>query len=155
MSRPGCLLALILGMAFLAASPADAKRVALVIGINSYDNLKPEQQLRKAVNDARAIAGALKEDGFEVLLPRTRLWVALLKTWQRFIDTVKPGDVTAIYYAGHGVELNGMNYVLARDVPRPEDGQEVLRESAIRINSLMERLREQTAGDNLDSRCLP
>ena len=143
MSRPG-LLALIIGLAFLAAGPADAKRVALVIGINAYDNLKPEQQLRKAVNDSRAIAGALKDDGFEVLAAEDTTRVALLKTWQRFIDTVKPGDITAIYYAGHGVELNGMNYVLARDVPRPDDGQEVLRESAIRVNSLMERLREQS-----------
>jgi len=56
-----CLLA-------LGASPAAhaAKRVAFVVGIDSYDNLPEQQQLKKAVNDAQAIGEALVGLGYEV-----------------------------------------------------------------------------------------
>jgi formylglycine-generating enzyme required for sulfatase activity/uncharacterized caspase-like protein len=143
MSRRWLWLTLLVGAALLIAVPADAKRVALVVGINAYDNFKPEQQLRKAVNDARAIAATLKGVGFEVITAEDTDRVSFLRTWQRFLNTVKPGDTTAIFFAGHGIEMDGMNYVLPRDVPVPEDGQEVLRGSAIRVYWLMERLREQ------------
>src|SRR6476660_5714028 len=97
----------LIGLLALSALPADAKRVALVVGINAYDNLKSEQQLRKAVNDARAIADTLKDVGFQVITAEDATRTAFLRAWQRFIDTVKPGDTTAVFYAGHGIELNG------------------------------------------------
>jgi hypothetical protein len=43
-------------LALAAPSTAEAKRVALVVGINIHDNLAPGQQLQKARNDARAVA---------------------------------------------------------------------------------------------------
>jgi formylglycine-generating enzyme required for sulfatase activity len=140
--------ALSLLMAFSAlfafgGEAVQAKRVALVVGINAYDNLKSDQQLRKAVNDSRAIATTLKEVGFQVIAAEDATRPAFLRAWQRFLDTVKPGDVTTVFYAGHGIELNGANFLLPRDVPRPDDGEEVMRGSAIRVASLMERLGEQ------------
>jgi len=98
---------LIIGVAcalMLSLTPAAAKRVALVVGINTYDNLNPEQQLKKAVNDARAVAATFKEVGFEVIVAENAKREAFLKAWQRFLDTVQPGDVTAVYFAGHGFE---------------------------------------------------
>jgi len=68
---------------------------------------------------------------------------AFLRSWQRFIDTVAPGDVTALYFSGHGVEINGSNYLLVRDIPQAADGEEVLKNSGIRLQALMERLKEQ------------
>jgi hypothetical protein len=51
-----------------AVAPANAdKRVALVIGNDRYANLAANEQLQKAVNDARAVGGALKQIGFDVI----------------------------------------------------------------------------------------
>ena len=140
----GRLAAFLLGLvALLSGAPAEAKRVAFVVGINAYENLKVDQQLRKAVNDARAIAATLKEVGFQVVQTENATRNEFLRAWQRFLDSVQPGDVTTIYFAGHGIELNGVNFLLTRDVPRPDEGEELMRGQAIRVNSLMERLREQ------------
>ena len=64
-----------MALVFLAAfwsltanTAAEAKRVALVAGINIYDNLAPTQQLQKARGDARAVAATLKEVGFQVMV---------------------------------------------------------------------------------------
>ena len=66
--RPFGWVVLALIVFLLPAVPtAHAKRVALVIGINKYDNLRRERQLMKAVNDAGAIEAALKSVGFEVI----------------------------------------------------------------------------------------
>ncbi|MBV8837500.1 MAG: caspase family protein, partial [Alphaproteobacteria bacterium] len=143
MHRLGRLVAVLLGLAAFTVSPAEAKRVALVVGINSYDNLKPDQQLRKAVNDARAVAATLKDDGFQVLQVENATRSDFLRTWQRFLDSVQAGDTTTIYFAGHGIELNGVNFILTRDVPRPDDGEEMMRGNAIAVSSLMDRLRQQ------------
>ncbi|MEA2919916.1 MAG: hypothetical protein QOJ15_11997, partial [Bradyrhizobium sp.] len=143
MRRLGLLIAVLIGLAAVSAAPAEAKRVALVVGINTYDNLKPDQQLRKAVNDARAIGATLKDVGFQVIVAEDTTRSAFLRTWQRFLDTVEPGDSTIVYFAGHGIELNGVNFVLTRDIPRPDDGEEVMRGSAIPVSSLMDRLRDQ------------
>jgi hypothetical protein len=59
-------VAIAIVVSVLMTSTAHAKRVALVVGINKYDNLPRERQLAKAVNDARAMA-ALKAIGFDVI----------------------------------------------------------------------------------------
>lgn len=143
MLRLARLLTILLGLAALSAGPADAKRVAFVVGINAYNNLKPDQQLRKAVNDARAIGAALNDVGFQVIQAEDATRNEFLRTWQRFLNSVEPGDVATIFFAGHGIELNGVNFLLPRDVPRPDDGEELMRGTAIRVSALMERLREQ------------
>src|SRR4051812_37999317 len=95
----GRLIAVLIGLAALSAQPAEAKRVALVVGINAYDNLKSDQQLRKAVNDARAISAALKDVGFQVVQAEDATRTEFLRSWQRFLDSVEPGDVATIFYA--------------------------------------------------------
>jgi formylglycine-generating enzyme required for sulfatase activity/uncharacterized caspase-like protein len=129
--------------ALAAPTAAQAKRVALVVGIDTYDNLLPSQQLLKARNDARAVAATFKDIGFQVILAEDTARTPFLRAWQRFLDTVAPGDDTALYFSGHGVEINGSNYLLVRDVPQAADGEEVLKNSGVRLQSLMERLKEQ------------
>jgi uncharacterized caspase-like protein len=130
-------------LALAAAHAAEAKRVALVVGINTYDNLASNQQLQKARNDARAVAATFKDTGFQVILAEDTGRTAFLRAWQRFLDSVAPGDVTALYFSGHGVEINGSNYLLVRDIPEAADGEEVLKNSGVRLQALMERLKEQ------------
>jgi formylglycine-generating enzyme required for sulfatase activity/uncharacterized caspase-like protein len=128
-----------------AGTPAQAKRTALVVGVNAYENLKPEQQLQKAVNDARAVANALKDDGFKVILAENPKRNDFFRAWQRFLDSIEPGDVAALYFAGHGVEINEVKYLLTRDVPDANDGRDVMQGSGIRVADLTSRMAEQHA----------
>ncbi len=131
--------------ALAASGVAEAKRVAFVVGINIYDNLAPNQQLDKARNDARSVAATFKDVGFQVILAEDAGRTAFLRAWQTFLDTVEPGDVTALYFSGHGVEINGSHYLLVRDIPQAADGEEVLKNCGIRLQSLIDRLKEQRA----------
>jgi hypothetical protein len=141
--RLTALIGAVLVGATLVGSPAHAKRVAFVVGINNYENLGPNQQLSKAVADARATADAFKALGFEVIKAENSKRNAFFQSWQRFLNLVQPGDVTAVYFAGHGVELQNVNYLLASDIPNATDGADVLKSSAIDIPALIERLKEQ------------
>jgi uncharacterized caspase-like protein len=127
----------------LAASPADAKRVAFVVGINKYENLGPDLQLAKAVADAKAIADTFTSLGFQVIKGENTKRNAFFQAWQRFLNIVQPGDVAALYFAGHGVEIKNTNYILTSDIPEVTDGADVMKSSAIEVSALLDRLKEQ------------
>jgi uncharacterized caspase-like protein len=92
---------------FLLAMPqlAQAKRIALVVGINRYDNLPRERQLVKAVNDARAMEGALNAVDFDVIKAEDVGRSAFNQAWQQLHTKVQPGDEVALFFSGHGVEI--------------------------------------------------
>src|SRR5262245_42490544 len=96
---------------------AQAKRVALVVGINRYDNLPRERQLAKAVNDARAVEATLRSVGFDVIRVEDVGRSAFNLAWQQLLNKVGPGDEVAMYFSGHGVEIDGVNYLVPRDIP--------------------------------------
>ncbi|MCC5966866.1 MAG: caspase family protein [Natronohydrobacter sp.] len=98
-------------------------RHALVVGIDTYDNFAP---LEKARNDARDVADALRSIGF-----RTELLIdpdedALLTTLALFSTQLEPGDEVVFFFAGHGVEIDGRNFLLPADVPAVGPGQELV-----------------------------
>jgi uncharacterized caspase-like protein len=108
-----------------AVAPAYAeKRVALVVGNNRYANLGANEQLQKAVNDARAMGGALRQLGFDVIpgenLDRRALTARLDELMQRLV----PGDIAFFFFSGHGVAVDGINYILPADMPDLAGGQE-------------------------------
>jgi Caspase domain len=65
----------------LSLTPAAAKRVALVVGIDTYDNFSPDLQLKKAVNDARAVSATFKDLGFQVITAENTKRDGFLKAW--------------------------------------------------------------------------
>src|SRR5262245_46427993 len=144
-----CIVRLAAGLccvvADLIAGPAHAeKRLALSVGIDVYDHLPTHEQLRKAVNDARAMGAALRELGFETTVEENVPRLALTRAWQRFLNRLEPGDTAALFFAGHGVEIGGLNYLLPRDVPKVVVAEHrVLAEAAIRFNTLMDDLRDK------------
>ena len=107
----------------LMASAAHAKRVALVVGINKYDNLPRDRQLAKAVNDARAMEAALKAVGFDVIKAEDVGRPAFNQAWQQLLNKLAPGDEVAVFFSGHGVEIEGVNYLIPRDVPAVASGE--------------------------------
>ena len=95
---------------------AEGKRVALVIGISQYQSVP---SLANPARDAARVAQALRQVGFEVVeltqpkqLGRAELSLAIT-TFKR---TAVGADAAVIYYAGHGVEVGGRNFLLPADV---------------------------------------
>jgi hypothetical protein len=107
-----------------ALAPADAeKRVALVIGNDRYGNLAAHEQLQKAVNDARAVGGALRQIGFEVISGENLGRQALLARLDEAAQRLTTGDTVFFFFSGHGVAVDGANYILPADVPAVGSGQ--------------------------------
>ena len=143
MGLPRALIAIAILFFCAPAEAFSEKRVALVIGINRYDNLPNNRNLKKAIGDARAIANALTRLGFEVQIVEDAGRSEINRQWARFLARLSPGDIAAFYYSGHGVELGGANYLIPRDVPDPgEAGEQLLRDEFIRLNRLLEDLRD-------------
>jgi len=111
----------------LGAVPGHAeKRVALVVGNDRYANLPKDEQLRKAVNDARAVGDALGRIGFQVIRGENLGRLALLAKLDELTQKLEPGDTAFFFFAGHGVAVNGGNYILPTDVPNVRPGQDTL-----------------------------
>lgn len=87
------------------------KRVALVIGNGAY----PEDPLANPVNDATDVANALKEIGFEVTLLKNADRRKIDEAVEAFNKQLRQGDIGIFYYAGHGVQVGGENYVIPID----------------------------------------
>ena len=140
-------LALILVAALLlplgAASPALAateKRVALVIGNDSYQEVS---RLEKAANDARAVGQQLKKVGFEVLSYSNLSRREMNQAIGQFVDKVAGGGVGVFFYAGHGVQAGGANYLLPVDI-KVKSEQDLVDE-AVDMQRVLERLADAKA----------
>ena len=73
------------------------KRVALVIGIDKYDNLAASAQLRKARGDSAAMTAALRDLGFDVIAKDDVTRSEFNNLWQDFLNKLSPGDTAAFY----------------------------------------------------------
>jgi formylglycine-generating enzyme required for sulfatase activity len=138
------ILASIVGF-WTTLTPALAERmVAFVVGIDKYDNLGPHQQLERAVNDARSVSAAFASLGFEVVHPENVGRGAFNAEWQKFLDKLQPDSTAAIYFSGHGVEIEGLNFLLPRDVPNISYGrQEQLKRESLSVSELLLDLRKR------------
>ena len=117
--------ALLVSIACLPATPAVAeKRIALAIGNDLYPNLPADRQLKKAVNDATTIAGTLRSLGFEVIVGTNLGRQAMIDKLAEFTARLQPGDTAALFFAGHGVAIAGVNYLIPSDVPTVTEGAE-------------------------------
>lgn len=104
-----CLATMILLATPLAAL---AERVALVIGMGSYQHVV---QLKNTLNDANNIARKLQDVGFTVTLATDKTQGQLLDIMQAFSFQAETADLALVYYAGHGVEVDGVNYLIPVD----------------------------------------
>jgi len=95
-----------------AAWAQKESRVALVIGNGAYTNAEP---LRNPVNDARAMARVLRDAGFEVIAHENLSRRAFVDALHEFSGKVPPGGVGLFYYAGHGIQVRGVNHLVPVD----------------------------------------
>jgi hypothetical protein len=102
----------------LSAAHAE-KRVALVIGNSNYANVRP---LLNPEKDASAIAALFRSAGFDVVEARSNLNAsAMRRAFRGFSDTARGSDIAVVYYAGHGIEVDGANYLLPTDAVLERD----------------------------------
>ncbi|APO52013.1 caspase (peptidase) [Bradyrhizobium diazoefficiens] len=104
----------------LGCGPALAeKRVALVIGNSAY---KSAPKLANPVSDAGLIGGMLKKAGFDTVDIRQDLNASeMRKALREFGARTRDADVAIIYYAGHGLEVDGTNYLIPTDAALETD----------------------------------
>lgn len=121
-----------------AAAPAQAARLALVIGNDSYSRV---ESLRNARADAKAMARALEAAGFRVSLALDQDQNGMKAVLRRFKASIAGGDEAVFFYAGHGVELGGVNYLLPTDIRDDSDDQ--LQDDAIPLQRVLNDLAQQ------------
>ena len=113
-SRLGILAALaaFLWLAVVVEARAD-KRVALVVGMSAYEHAP---RLLNSGNDAAAIVTLFKNARFDVVETRRDVTATELRRAVReFADQVRDADIAVVYYAGHGIEVDGTNYLIPID----------------------------------------
>jgi hypothetical protein len=115
-------------------------RLALVIGNGKYVDLP---KLTNPINDARAVADTLRDLGFDVTLVTDVSEQSIRRAVRKFADQSGQADLALVYYAGHGAQINGENYLLPIDmeVPRTEADIEL---SGLKVDDLVNSTRSTT-----------
>src|SRR5438876_1060503 len=103
--------ALLSWLALVTVAHAE-KRVALVIGNAGYDSAP---RLGNPGNDAAAIGAALQRLGFTVTSQTDLGFDAMRRALREFAGAAAGADLAVIYYAGHGMEIGGENYLVPID----------------------------------------
>lgn len=114
------LLAIILISTLFASSDAFAeRRVALVIGNSFYQTVTA---LSNATNDASLVASAIRKTGInDVTIALNQSRSDLSRTLRDFAEKADEADWAIVYYAGHGIEIEGKNYLIPTDAALKRD----------------------------------
>lgn len=112
-------LLLLAGLCLSGSTAFAEKRVALIIGNSAYDKVA---RLPNPANDAALMAETFKSAGFDGVELRRDLKIGDLRRALRdFIDKAREADVAVVYYAGHGIEVDGTNYLVPVDAVLERD----------------------------------
>lgn len=119
----------------LSLSAAD--RVALVIG---NDNYRHARRLNAAVNDASAVAATLQKLDFKVISVSDAGVEEMLEAVSKLKTAATGADAVLVYYAGHGIESNGGNYLVPVDAKLEREIQ--LKTQTVSLDGILEELKE-------------
>jgi uncharacterized caspase-like protein len=112
MSLVRTILVAAVAIALISVPALAEKRVALVIGNSKYSEAVP---LTNPANDANDLAAALKTAGFEVILGLDLDKRGFDAKVRNFADLLDGSDVAVFFYAGHGLQVSGRNYLIPVD----------------------------------------
>jgi hypothetical protein len=107
---------------------------ALVIGNSAYPG---SSRLANPVNDARAMAAKLRSLGFRVTEVPNATREQLVRGLSDFTRTAAQADLTLLFYAGHGVQIGGVNYMIPVDMSLTDPAQAPLQ--GVSLNSVVEQ----------------
>jgi TPR repeat protein len=142
--RLACALPLVLLLAVWAPKAEAAldvdSRAALIVGNAGY-GFSP---LANPLNDARALAGSLRELGFEVTLLENAGLAELQAALERMAQTFGEGGIGLFYYAGHALQHQGVNYLLPTDFALDQGSD--LPAHSISIDTVLDALERSGVG---------
>jgi uncharacterized caspase-like protein len=119
------------------------QRLALVVGNAAYK----DSPLTNPVNDARAIAQALRESGFSVTLVENSDLRAMQAALRRFGDQLRAGGTGLFYFAGHGMQIKGRNYLLP--VGGNIDREDEVAYQAVDAQAVLDKMEAAGNGNNI------
>lgn len=125
------------------SSPKTDGRTALVIGNGAYD----DAPLKNPVNDARAVASTLGKLGFHVIEKENLNMAQMLEAIQQFGKRIRQGGVGLFYFAGHGVQFQGENYLIP--VRSGIEFEEHIRYRAVNIGEVLAEMEVAKNGLNI------
>ncbi len=111
------------------------KRVALIIGNAAYPGLA---SLRNSANDATDISAKLKKLGFDVTLKIDMPLRQMLRTLTEFGNKVTSGSEVLFFYAGHGMQVKGRNYLIPVDAEIRNESS--VSSEAVDVDQLLDKL---------------
>lgn len=121
----------------------DDSRMALVIGNADY-RTKP---LRNSINDARAIASAMRDVGFSLIMRENASQATMIDAMKEFWLRSRRSEARVLYFSGHGMQHRGKNYLLPVDTLIEQ--QDDLPRRAASVDEVVEKLNENTRGINV------
>jgi tetratricopeptide (TPR) repeat protein len=126
----------------VTASTASERRTALVIGNAAYRN----DPLRNAVHDATDMASTLRQLGFEVVELHDAAHQQMEEGVEQFTRQLGRGGMGLFYFSGHGVQVNGQNYLIPVDarISRESD----IKYQSVQVDWVLDRMRD--AGNELN-----
>ena len=122
---------------------ASVQRTALVIGNSAYES----GNLTNPVNDAGDIASALKRLGFEVMLKKNIRHRDMQEAVEDFGNSLKRGGIGLFYYAGHGIQINGINYLIPIDAKIKKESD--VKFEAVDANRILDEMGNANNGLNI------
>ncbi|MBP0580847.1 caspase family protein [Labrys sp. LIt4] len=142
--RARCVLLLFVLLAFGSGmTPASAKLLALIVGNNTYQEVPP---LQTAVNDAQAMREALQRAGFAVTLVENGTKRQISRAMATVEGAISPGDTVLFHYSGHGVEIDGQNWLLPVDIPTAKEGEAgLIKDESFNAADIIDRFRARGA----------
>jgi uncharacterized caspase-like protein len=132
--------ALALQLSLRPVRAANAKRMALVIGNASYAT----SPLRNSVNDARLVSTTLRGLGYEVLHREDMALQTMIELLRDWVAGSAAADVRLLYFAGHGAQYRGQNFLLPVDAVLAEEGD--IPRRAVNGSDLIDRLSRTNSG---------
>ena len=135
-SCSGMILPLVMAVTLLWSGAAEARRVALVVGIGYETAASP--RLPNAVRDGEDMAAALRAAGFEVVRPRSGGLAALQDALEQFYIRANGATAALFYFAGHGIQFDGINYLVLDDAQLRSETR--LRQETIALQDIITAL---------------
>lgn len=139
-SPPGALAAT---LPAAGAPAASEHRVALIIGNSTYK----QSPLKNPVNDARAMRDKLQRMGFQIVYYENLQVKQVGSVLREFRTAIRPGSVALFFYAGHGLQVRGENYLPTVDAELATE--EDVPYQALSLSSVLNTMEDSKAGVNL------
>jgi len=130
-----------IGLLILSSQALAAQKLALIIGNSKYQTV--QDSLKNPVNDAKAIQKQLKELGFDTRLLSNANLDSMLESINSIAQDIEKDGTILFYYAGHGMQLDGKNYLIPVDA-RMANRDRVARE-AVLVKEVLDKLNESPA----------